>query len=117
MMMRWAPALLVLVAACATATAGARLARLAKADAATMATVKETIADAMGRHDINFGPGDPTKQSTFSVLPRAPGAYDDRSLAQPTYFDLVMDGQGACFLKRRDTGETFALEGVKCRPA
>ncbi|MEZ5920657.1 MAG: hypothetical protein R3C60_04810 [Parvularculaceae bacterium] len=117
MIMRWAPALLVLVASCATAAAGGRLATLRTADTTTMTTVKETIADALGRRDIAFGPGDLTKESTISVLPRAPGPYDDRSLAQPTYFDLMIGDNGACFLKRRNTGETFALEGVKCRPA
>jgi hypothetical protein len=91
-------------------------ATLAHADPATMAELHAVLARAVGRARVELGPGDPTQTSVISVLPRRPSPYEDRSLAMPTTFDLVIEG-GRCFVVRRDTGEEFELQGVECRKA
>jgi hypothetical protein len=98
-----------------TATAGVP-AVLTQADEAAMGRVKATLAKAMGRSQVELGPGDPTQSSVVSVLPLPPSPLDDRSLAKPTLFRLEIEDD-ACFLVREDTGERFMLEGVKCRAA
>ncbi|MFT3724179.1 MAG: hypothetical protein QM773_11380 [Hyphomonadaceae bacterium] len=89
---------------------------LASADADTMAKLKTALATAMGQAHVELGPGDPTRSSTLSVLPRPPGPPEDRSLAIPTIFRLEMEA-GACFVVREDGGARARIEGVACRPA
>lgn len=89
---------------------------LTSADAETMAKVKAALAAAMGQAHVELGPGDPTRSSTLSVLPRPPGPPEDRSLAMPTIFRLEMEA-GACFVVREDRGVRARIDGVTCRPA
>ncbi len=89
---------------------------LASADADTMAKLKAALATAMGQAHVELGPGDPTRSSTLSVLPRPPGPPEDRSLAMPTIFRLEIEG-GGCFVVREDGGARARIEGVACRPA
>lgn len=94
----------------------AKPAVLATADAATMDRLKVALARAMGRAQVELGPGDPTRSPEVSVLPRPPGPQEDRSLARPTIFRLEMTGD-ACFIVREDGGVRERIEGVECRPA
>lgn len=94
---------------------GAQPAALAAADAETIGQVKLALAKAMGVANVELGVGDPTIVSTLSVLPPRPTPLEDRSLVQPTHFDLVLN-KGRCLAVRRDTGEAYDLEGVTCRP-
>lgn len=89
---------------------------LVKADAATMDRLKAALAKAMGRAQVELGPGDPTKSSEVSVLPRPPGPLEGSSPARPTIFRLELEGS-ACFVTRTDTGARENLDGVECRPA
>ncbi|MBB5519387.1 hypothetical protein [Amphiplicatus metriothermophilus] len=89
-------------------------AALAAADAETMARAKAALAEAMGVAKVELGPGDPTKMSTLAVLPPRPTAHEDRSLARPTVFDIVLK-DGRCFAVRRETGEAYELKDVSCR--
>ena len=99
-----------------TAQPAAKAAVLVKADAATMDRLKAALAKAMGRAQVELGPGDPTRSSEISVLPRPPGPAEDRSLAKPTIFRLEIEGD-ACFIARADTGAREKLDGVECRAA
>jgi len=86
-----------------------------QADAATMQRLKAALATAMGRAQVELGPGDLMKSSMISVLPRPLGPQEDRSLAMPTLFRLEVQG-ATCSLFREDTGARQALDGVACRP-
>ena len=99
-----------------TAQPAAKPAVLMKADAATMGRLKAALAKAMGRAQVELGPGDPTKSPEISVLPRPPGPAEDRSLAKPTIFRLEIEGD-ACFVARADTGTREKIDGVECRAA
>jgi hypothetical protein len=103
----------VLAGACKTTAAPAVL---TQADDATMGRLKAALAKAMGQAEVQLGPGDPTQSSVVSVLPLPPGPLEDRSLAKPTTFHLVIE-DGACLLVRAETGERIKLEGVTCRAA
>jgi hypothetical protein len=105
----------MLAGACQSAAA-ARPAVLTRADPATMAQLKAQLAAAMGRAQVELGPGDPTQSSTLSVLPPRPGPLEDRSLAKPTIFRLEIEGQ-TCTLVREDTGARTPLTGVDCSAA
>jgi hypothetical protein len=89
---------------------------LQRADDATMTRLKATLAQAMGRSQVELGPGDPTQSSIISVLPLPPGPLEDRSLARPTTFRLETVN-GDCHVVREDTHQLFRLEGVACRKA
>lgn len=89
---------------------------LETADELTMAEVKAALARAMNDASVEIGPGDLTQTSTISALPPRLNPNEDRSLAAPTQFDLMIR-DGACFLVRRDTDEEFALANVACKPA
>ncbi len=104
----------VFTGACQTVAPNAP-ATLANADKATLVQVKSVLAEAMDRATIELGPGDLSKTSAISVLPPPLAAREDRSLAAPVIFDIVMSG-AECYAIRRDTGEAFAL-GVPCRAA
>ena len=88
---------------------------LVNTDEDTMRVLHAVLADAMGRAQIELGAGDPTQDSVIAVLPPPLGPGEDRSTATPAYFDLMLKG-GDCILVRRETGETFALDGVQCNP-
>ncbi len=88
---------------------------LASADAETLDRVKSVLAGAMGRANIELGPGDPTRNSTISVLPPPLSPHEDRSMAAPVLFDIMISGE-SCHAVRRDTGEAFPLP-VACRAA
>lgn len=105
---------LLAAGACQTPAASTPAA-LTATDAETMAVLKATLADAMGRAQIDLGPEDLTAMSSISVLPPPAGPAEDRSLARPTQFDLMMKAD-TCYAVRRDTGEEYALTGVSCRP-
>ena len=81
-----------------------------------MADIKQVLADAMGVANVDIGPGDLTQSSAISVLPPQLGPMEDHSPVVPVQFDLMMQG-AKCFLSRRDTGETYPLDGVNCRTA
>ena len=103
----------VLAGACKSTAAPAVLTH---ADEAAMGRLKAALAKAMGQAEVQLGPGDPTQSPVLSVLPLPPGPLEDRSLAKPTIFRLVIEGE-TCLLVREDTGERVVLEGVDCRAA
>ena len=88
---------------------------LETADAETMATLTAALASAMGQAQTDLGPSDLTAESVIAVLPPPLGPGEDRSLATPTYFDLVII-DGDCVAVRRETGDQYVLDGVSCRP-
>ena len=85
------------------------------ADSETMARVKTVLAGAVGRAQVELGPGDLTRTPSVSVLPPRPSPYECRSLAAPVLFDIVIK-DARCFVVKRDGGEYYALSGVSCRP-
>jgi len=87
---------------------------LTTTDAQAMEKLQSVLADAMNVARVELGPGDLTSQSTISVLPPRLGPGEDRSVAMPVLFDIVLKG-GRCFVVRRETGREYALEGVSCR--
>ncbi len=91
-------------------------ATLERADPETLARVEAVLAQAMGDASIELGPADLAATTTISVLPPRLTPYEDRSLARPTQFDIMLEG-ARCLLVRRDTGEEYDLDGVACRPA
>ncbi len=89
---------------------------LTHADQDAIGRLKAAIAKAMGRSQVELGPGDPTQSSVLSVLPLPAGPLEDRSLAKPTIFRLEIEGE-TCVLVREDTGARIALDGIGCRAA
>ncbi len=87
---------------------------LASGDRDTLNALKAGLADVMGVARVELGAGDPTTESTVSVLPPALGPFETASPVVPRVFDLFVD-EGICFAVARDTGEAFALEGVVCQ--
>ncbi len=106
---------LALLVGCAT-YAEAEPAVLDDAGSENVRALTETLAGAMGVARVTLGAADLTTATVIPVLPPAPSTYDTKSLATPTLFDLEIDA-GRCFARRRDTGERFALDNVRCRPA
>jgi len=84
-------------------------------DETTWSIISETLADALGRAQVEIGPGNYSRYTAIPVLPPPLGPAEDRSLATPTYFDLMLI-DGVCVAVRRDTGDEYALDGVSCRP-
>jgi hypothetical protein len=104
------------VAACHTVAADSmRPAVLSDASPKTLAAVTQVLAKVTGQGRVALGPGDPTRDSTITVLPPAPGPYEGNSPSMPTYFELVTDGK-ACFLREREKQTLHPLSGVACRP-
>lgn len=89
---------------------------LERADAETLSRVKAVLADAMQKTSVELGPVDLSTSSVIPVLPPPLGPLQGNSPATPILFDLMTSG-GDCVLVRRDSGESFALEGVNCRAA
>ena len=104
--------LLVFAAACQTSGA-AEDALLPAGDADALAVLQSTLAGAMNVASVELGPEDPTQSSVISVLPPRPGALEDRSLAQPTQFRIVLK-YGRCHVMRVDSGAHYELVGVRC---
>ncbi|WP_428408755.1 hypothetical protein [Hyphococcus sp.] len=116
-MMRIVPGLLataILTGGCET-VATQTPAVLERADAETLDRVKSVLAGAVGRATIELGAGDLTQSSTVSVLPPPLSPREDRSMAAPVLFDIMLMGED-CYLVRRDSGESFRLP-VACRAA
>lgn len=103
----------ILLVACET-NAAPTPAVLASADDETMEVVSAVLAQALERASITLGAGDPTRESVIAVLPPPPGPNEDRSLATPDYFDLMLKGND-CFVVRRDSGEEYPLTDIPCR--
>ncbi len=89
---------------------------LSSSDPAAIERLKTALASAMGRAQVELGPGDPTQSPTVSVLPRPVGPPDDRSLSVPTVFRLEMEG-GECFAVREENGARTRIDGAQCKPA
>lgn len=85
-------------------------------DAASIASLKTVLAEAVGRANIQIAETDLTTATHVSVLPPPPGEFETHSVAMPVTFDIVLE-QGVCTLVRRDTGEHHAAPGLACRPA
>ncbi len=100
--------------ACQTAQQGAQPAVLISQDEMSMAALKATLSEAMGRASIELGAGDLTEVSTVAVLPPPLGPHEMNSPAMPELFDLMMQ-DGNCLLIHRKTGNTHPLDGVACR--
>lgn len=105
------------LAACQAATLTApQPAVLTEVTPAAMETMTSVLARAVGRARVELGPSDLTQQSAIPVLPPPPGTHENRSLAMPVIFDLVIR-EGRCFVKEREGNRMHALPGVACRPA
>ncbi|NNU15411.1 hypothetical protein HK107_03595 [Parvularcula sp. ZS-1/3] len=76
---------------------------------------KAKAAAALGRASIELGKPDPTEQSQFIVLPPRLGSGEDRSLAKPQVFVIMLDG-GECVLYDGKMDPISLGEGV-CKPA
>lgn len=114
--LRVMPSVVALMAGGCQSVAAPAPAVLTRADPATMERLKAALAGAMGRSQIELGPGDATQSSVITVLPRPAGPLDTHSLAMPTTFRLELQGK-TCTLVRADTGARVALGGVDCRSA
>ncbi len=86
------------------------------ADDDTMAMLKQVLAGAMDRASVDIGPGDLTQNSVISVLPPGLTPLEGRSTALPVQFDLMLDA-GGCYLVRRETSQTYPVDGLTCRVA
>ena len=114
---RLRPFLLAFLAAAACATgAGAAPAQLADTREDNIRALTAALGEALGRARVELGAVDLESASAIPILPPPPSALETRSLAQPVVFDLEIEN-GACTAVRRDTGETYALPGVRCRAA
>lgn len=80
-----------------------------------LAALRAALGAAVGRAQIDLGPGDPTKSSVVTVLPPPVHPNETHSMARPTQFRMVLKDD-ACLAVRQDTGEAVMLEGVRCRP-
>ncbi len=89
---------------------------LSSSDPASLERLKTALASAMGRSQVELGPGDPTQSPTVSVLPRPIGPPDDRSLSVPTIFRLEIEGS-ECFVVREENGSRTRIDGARCKPA
>ena len=98
--------------ACATSTAP-QAAVLKVPDNASMAVIEARLADAMGQARVRLGPTDLAKTSAIPVLPASLSPLEGRSTVTPVMFDLMIAG-GECLLVRRESGETYRVEGVEC---
>ncbi len=85
------------------------------ADPATRSAVTTALAGAVGRAHVELGPTDADDATTLTVLPPPPGPLETHSLALPTRFDIVAHG-GQCLAVRHDTGASWPLPGVSCKP-
>ena len=99
-------------AACQTGSAMTP-ATLRDADDTSLARLKETLSEAMGRASIKLAGGDLTERTSVSVLPPPLGPNETNSPAMPEVFDILTNGTD-CFVTRRETGETYKLDGVSC---
>lgn len=106
---------LAMASACQLTPKDAVPAVLADDSPETMTTLKSTLAEAMGRANIELGAGDPTQSSTISVLPPPLGPMETASTAMPTVFTLMMEGD-TCMAVHSETGEKYPMD-LPCRPA
>lgn len=87
---------------------------LENGDAETLAELKIALGEALGRAQIEFGPWDPSVDTSLSVLPPPLSGDEGASPVLPVIFDLKLDGD-TCYAVRRDTNETVSLGSLKCR--
>ncbi len=117
--MRAAHAAVALLMVCACQSAQReepQPALLARADEASMQSIRDALAGAARSTRIELGPTDLERTSRISVLPHRPGPYEGRSLATPMTFVLMIHGE-RCFLMRESDGAEFDVAGLACRPA
>lgn len=81
----------------------------------TRAMVAGYLGPAVGRATVEIGPADLNGASSVSVLPPPLSPLETASVAMPTTFNLMMDGE-ACYAVDTTTGETVMLDGVACEP-
>ena len=84
-------------------------------DIESLARLKTSVAAAMAKSRVEFGPGDLTTSPEIAALPPRTGPFETHSLALPTYFDLATQN-GLCVIVKRETGEVFEAAKVICRP-
>ncbi|WP_143435447.1 hypothetical protein [Henriciella aquimarina] len=101
--------------ACQTAT-GREAAVLENVDETTLSRVKAVLADAVDRPRIRLGPEDLSSSTTISVMPALPGKKTRHSSALPAVFDILTNGN-SCFAVRRESGESYRLRDIACKPA
>ena len=80
---------------------------------ATMSKLKTALGKAIGRANIELGPGNLTENGIISVLPPRLSPLEGKSPAMPTLFDLMLSEDG-CFARNRSTGEDVALDDIAC---
>lgn len=88
---------------------------LVSADAQTLEEIATAIGASLGRGPVRFGAGDPTRTPSIAVLPPPVSGLEDRSLARPSMYDLVLRG-GACVAIARDGANAVRLGRVRCSP-
>lgn len=79
----------------------------------TIAMVKATLGEALGRTQVDFTPADLTGATGISALPLPLSPQETRSPALPTHFNIETDGT-ACFLVNVETGKRYALVDIGC---
>ena len=82
----------------------------------TRAKLKTLIGSAIGRAQVEFGPGDPTEAPVIVILPPRLTDLETNSVARPTVFDIRQRGH-ACILVQRGTQTEIMLSDISCRPA
>jgi len=87
---------------------------LADKSEATRLALKQSLMAALSDTSIRFGASDPAVSDTFSILPMPLAPEDDRSIASPTLYKLVLRG-ATCLAVRQDDGAEFELPNVPCR--
>lgn len=87
---------------------------LADDSEATRFALKQSLMEALSDNSIRFGASDPAISDTFSILPMPLSPEDDRSLASPTLYKLVLRG-ATCLAVRQEDGTEFELPDVPCR--
>ncbi len=89
---------------------------LSDGDADTISKLEAALADAMGISKVTLGAGDPTTNSTVSVLPPKLNPSESRSTAMPTRFELLLK-DGTCYAQREGSEDMISLAGISCKPA
>lgn len=110
-MFRWIiPFVLAPLAGC---EAEPQLATLSDASPETVEALTFVLASAVGRANVELGPGDLTRQPMVSVLPPRPGPMEGNSTAMPALFDIVLL-DGDCYARAHSDGVLHVLPGLTC---
>ncbi|WOI54358.1 hypothetical protein [Parvularcula sp. LCG005] len=102
--------LATLAAACQSTAAGPAVFENEKATEDALVILRE----ALGRNTLELGTPLPTDEPVLVVLPPPPSPLNDRSVARPDVYDIVLDA-GVCTLRPRQDGAPIDLDGVACR--